>query len=348
MIGDVLLTSVLAEILKQNLPNVKIDYLIEAHTYQAVENNPFIDQFIIIDKGGFHKFSKLIRKAFSLRKNNYDVVIDSYGKLSSNIITALSGAKVKIAKYKWYSQFIYHYNIPYKPPKQLVLGLQHYHRIQLLNPLCFANNTVFPKIYLTSQEIEKAKEAIQEKRLSKNKAFVMASLLGSSYLKSYPKEYMASVLEHIVKKTDCFLLFNYIPSQEKEAFEIFDLCSTEVQSRFVLDLHQKGLREFIAILSQCKAIIGNEGGAINMAKALGIPSFSIFSPQQDKAHWNHMEESAKHVSVHLKEYKPELCDFSKKIKTPELIAQLYSHFTPDLFIDKLNFFLEDSIKPKKN
>ncbi len=53
-------------------------------------------------------------------------------------------------------------------------------------------------------------------------------------------------------------------------------------------------------------LIGNEGGAVNMAKALDVPTFSIFTPSVRKETWQLFENEAKNASIHLKDLKPEI------------------------------------------
>ena len=44
------------------------------------------------------------------------------------------------------------------------------------------------------------------------------------------------------------------------------------------EVYGQNLREFLALLSQMNYLVGNEGGAVNMAKALNIPTFTLFFP----------------------------------------------------------------------
>ena len=46
MIGDVLTTSLLFELLRDKYPNAELHYLINSHTFPVVENNPFINKFV--------------------------------------------------------------------------------------------------------------------------------------------------------------------------------------------------------------------------------------------------------------------------------------------------------------
>ena len=74
------------------------------------------------------------------------------------------------------------------------------------------------------------------------------------------------------------ILFNYIPSQASEAKAIYELCQPSTQKQIFMNVFGKSLRDFMSLTSFCNAMIGNEGGAINMAKALNVPTFSIFVP----------------------------------------------------------------------
>jgi heptosyltransferase-2 len=69
------------------------------------------------------------------------------------------------------------------------------------------------------------------------------------------------------------------------------------------------LRGFIGILNQCN-VIGNDGGATNMAKALGKPSFIIF--WIEKKIWATLEDGIHHLSVHLNDYRPGYCHKKQK------------------------------------
>jgi len=91
-------------------------------------------------------------------------------------------------------------------------------------------------------------------------------------------------------------------------------------------------------------IIGNDGGAINMAKALGKPSFIIFSPWIDKKGWATFEDGINHVSLHLNEFKPNLFEGkTAKIVKKETVS-FYKEFTPELIYPTLSTFLETHLK----
>lgn len=338
MIGDVLTSSILFEALRKKYPKAQLDYLINEHTFPVVENNPFIDNVIFFTKEAEKSKRVLLKLVKSIRKNNYDVIIDVYSKLSSNLITGFSKAKTKISYHKPYSTIFYTHNIKRKKSTNNEAGLAIVNRLQLLEPLGIEPKSIKPKIYLTKTKIINSKQFLEKENIDLNQPLFMISVLGSGENKTYPFPYMAKVIDVIAEKTKGQILFNYIPKQETEAKAILNLCNTETKKHIKFNVFGKSLREFLAITHHCDAVIGNEGGAINMAKALNIKTFAIYSPWIDKASWNLFEDD-NNVSVHLKDYKPEL--FTKPEKTYKKEAlNLYEKFKPELFIDKLEDFLD--------
>lgn len=338
MIGDVLTSTILFEALKEKYPEAELHYLINSHTVSVVENNPFIDDYIVftpeIEKQ-YLKFWGLIK---SIRSNKYDVVIDAYSKLSSNILSGFSKAKTKISYRKKYRSFIYDYNIVRKKHTKLAKGIEIDNRLKLLKPLGISTKNIKPKIYLTNKELKNSKLYLENNGINTNAKLFMISVLGSSNSKTYPLPYMAQLIDAIVEATKGQLLFNYIPSQEAQAKAVFNLCKPKTQQHIRFDVFGKNLREFLAITKYCTALIGNEGGATNMAKALDVPTFSIFAPWIDKEGWNMFEDNT-HVSVHLIDTKPELFT-GKRLKETKGDAQPnYEAFLPEYILPTLSKYL---------
>lgn len=340
MIGDVLTSSILFELIKTKYPNSELHYLINTHTYPVVENNPYIDKFVFYTPQVEKSKLRLYTFLQHIKRTNYDVVIDVYSKLSSNLITTFSGAKTKISKYKNYTAFLYDFPIKYNKVSQTTAGLAIENRIQLLSPLGIEIKTPLkPKIYLTKDERNKAADFLKANNIDLGKPIYMISVLGSGPLKSYPFDYMAKTLDFIAQhKNEAQILFNYIPKQIDDAKSIYDQCNPQTQSQIFFDVFGKGLREFLALTSYCSALIGNEGGAVNMAKALNIPTFTIFSPWIKKEDWSIFEDGKSNVSVHLKDFMPE------RFEKPEdhykkTSLELYKLFKPELFSAELELFL---------
>jgi len=341
MIGDVLTCSILCELIKKKHPNYTVHYLINSNTLPVVENNPFIDK-VVLFKPELRKSKKaLFQFLRSVRREEYDIVIDAYCKLESNLISLFSGAKKKVSFEKYYSKFIY--SNPVDPIKKAVsnLGLAIEHRQQLLEEIGIETNlNVFPKLYVTKEENENAIKLLLKHKVDVSKKNIMVSIIGSSENKTYPLTYMSKIVDYIAKSSDCNIFFNYIPNQIEEAKIIFSGCEETTQKKIFFDVLGQNLRSFIALVNQCDYIIGNDGGAINMAKALNKPSYIIFSPWIDKKVWATFEDGIFHKSTHLKDHLPELFSNQNESSLKKNSIPLYQHFNPELIKDDLTSFIK--------
>jgi ADP-heptose:LPS heptosyltransferase len=340
MIGDVLATSIICNNLKKSHPTSQIDYLIYPFTQPVVINNPNIDNIILFTDNYRKSKLALLKFAFEIKSRNYDVVIDAYGKTESNLIVLFSGAKVKLGFYKKYTQFIYTDTVKEIPAPLTNAGTALENRINLLNLLKPAGEAdIRPKIWLTEAEIANGKTILEQHQIN-NEKIIMIGALGSGDNKTYPFPFMAKLLDFIVAKTGAVLLFNYMPSQTEQAKTIYGLCLPQTQQKIRLDIVPGSIREFLSLTYHCKALVGNEGGAVNMAKAIGIPTFTIFSTWIKKEAWSSFEDGTTNVSVHLKDFKPELYGDKSPKEMKDKALDLYGHFEPELIIPILEKYVK--------
>lgn len=345
-IGDVLTSTILLEALREKFPEYELHYLIYGNSVAVVENNPFVDKIIIMNEKDRKSKLGFLKFLFQIRKENYEIVVDAYGKPNSVILGWFSGAKKTITFDKIYSKLLYTHPIKRNQNSFSNATKAIEHRMRLLSPLGIDFKVIKPKIFITENEISTAKSKLEKAGITLSKPLVMISAIGSNDSKTYPIAYMAKVIDTIADENDIQILFNYFPFQKEEARQLYLLCTPETQAKINFDFYEDNLRDFLAITSLCKALIGNEGGATNMAKALNIPTFTIFSPLVIKNDWNMFEDGKQNISVHVKDFESKLPStaIDDLIKTKEY-KKLQSVFTPELFEDQLiNFITLNDIK----
>ena len=349
MIGDVLVSTLLCNNLRKAYPNAQIDYMVYKSTLPVLQGNNSVDNYILFERK--HRKSKLefFKLIYQVRKEKYDLVIDAYSKLESWLTVLFSNAPTKISYKKIGRSFLYSHNIPQSDEPKSNVGLIIERRLSLLNPLNLnIEFEVVPKLSVTVEEKQFVSNLFDEYKLDRNKKTVMISIIGSSANKTFPLEYMSRVVDFVSEKIDVNILFNYIPNQLDLAQKVYDHCAEKTQKNIFFNLLGKNLREFIIIMDACDFIIGNDGGAINMAKALDKPSFIIFSPWIEKEMWSTFEDGKLHDSVHLKDYQPELfLDKTTKQLKDSSIA-LYPNLKPSYFKTKLEDFLEYNFSKNSN
>ena len=344
MIGDVLVSSIICNNLRLAYPDARIDYLVYESTVPVLEGNPNIDNVLLFQEKHRKSKRELLNLAHEIRGIKYNLLIDAYSKLESWLIVLLSGAKSKISYKKIGRNFLYTDNVPFAEFPKTNLGLAIERRLSLLEPLDLKIEVdPFPKLYVTDKENHDALALFEHHHIKKDRKTVMISLLGSENLKTYPLEYMAKVVDFIAYCKDLNILFNYFPKQIKDAKIVFDACKPSTQEKIYFDLFGNDLRSFIAIMNNCDLIIGNDGGAINMAKALGKPSFIIFSPWIEKKIWATLEDGVHQISVHLNDFKPELLASKTEKELKKNTPTLYQELEPELFKDKIELFLKQNL-----
>ncbi len=297
-----LTSSIIAENLKQINPEIEVHFFCYKPAVSVLENNPFIDRIIAFDEKQLKKISVLNQYANQIKHENYDIVLDPYAKLQSRFIVLKSRAKKRISYDKPFFKHIYTDVVEKSITPSIETSCTAIdNRVSLATPLMDKQISLalHPKIYLTEEEIKEGREILENANLDFSRKTLMLGILGSSEEKSWPIDYMIKLISHIQKYYDFNLLFNYIPSQQGTVDKI--LTGLESAQKIYPQVMGRNVREFLKILYHCDALIGNEGGAVNMAKALDVPTFSIYSPHKFPVDWGCFEDGHKHVSVHFQD-----------------------------------------------
>lgn len=340
MIGDVLASTVICEGLKRLYPGCEITFVANSNTLPVLENNPFIDEVCALDRKTEKHPLHFARFLLLIRKKRHTAVIDAYGKLSSILISISARATFKIAYRKWYSAWAYSQKLSRITDGGVEMASAIRERLKLLEPLADLRDVpkLYPQLYLTSEEITNAGQALERSGLTSGTPLLMVAALGSSDLKTYPLDYLAQSLDRVLQLSPGLrLVFNYLPHQQQRIEELLHHCTPLTRERAVPAFYAKSLREYAATLMHCLGVLGNEGGAINIAKALSIPTFCLFSPLITKKAW-HSEERQEQWGVHLRDYKAEAFKGKNLRQLRMENDSLYRLFRPELFDSELTQF----------
>lgn len=343
-IGDVLISSVIANNYKAKYPDSVVHLMAYDFTHGVIQNNPNIDKIISINEKELKKISNLAKMILQVRSEKYDVIFDPYSKLQSRLICKFGGAKQTVghkSRKKIGNLGYYTHPVGILESKSHICGKAIEDRIHLLKQVdTFKDINYEPKIFLTEEE-----EQFRVPKKYQDKNIIMLGILGSTPQKSMPYEYIVQIVDHIATTFNCYLLFNYAPNQKVEADKIYNLCQNK--SNIILDIYAPSIRNFAVLMNQCAVLVSNEGGTVHIAKAVNKPTFTIFSPYINKDDWSSFEDGKFHKSVHLLDFLPNaISDLSyeqnKEIeKNPR---ELYLKLTPEMIIPELDSFLKEQLK----
>ena len=339
-IGDVLVASIVANNLKKIYPQSHITFLCYDYAAPVLLHNPNIDFIWIINDKELKKGFTIFKLSSEIKNQKFDLIIDLYVKLQSQLISLLSGSKRRVGFEKKVIPFAYTDKVPFLKNKISTYGKAIDDR---LNVLRYLNNQIdydaYPKLYLTQSELKQGSDLLASHGFDFSKKSVMIGVLGSNPTKSLPLDTVAKIIDHLTANYDLQILFNYIPSQRPLVDQL--LKKIKNTSKIFPEILGADIREFIVIMSHIDFLIANEGGAVHIAKALNKPTFTIYSPYVNKEHWATFEDGNQNQSIHLNECKPELFELLNSKEVKKETQNLYSQFSASEIILKMDAFLTE-------
>lgn len=338
-IGDVLISSVIANNIKKVFPQSEVTYFVYEYTAGVLENNPNIDRIIAVNEKELKSYTKLFQTISRIKKEEYNIIFDPYSKLQSRLICLFSGAEYRIGLKRAHKDLrlpFYTHPISHLEHRSKNCGKAIEDRINMIASVFELKEPEYaPKIFLTEEEK-------QYNRIdSLLKPVIMLGILGSTPQKSMPYEYMVEIIDYFTENYRGTVLFNYAPNQKEEAQKVYEMCKNKDQIN--LDIYEDSIRGFIKLMNKCDLLVSNEGGSVHITKALDKPTFTIYSPYVNKEHWCSFEDGDHHDSIHLLEEKPDLFSsftLEERRNIEEDPHSLYKELTPEMIISKLKPFLK--------
>ncbi|MGO3184141.1 MAG: glycosyltransferase family 9 protein [Aequorivita sp.] len=342
-IGDVLISSVIANNIKKVFPKSEVTYFVYEYTAGVLENNPNIDRIIAVKEKELKNYSTFFQTILDINREIFDIIFDPYSKLQSRLICLFSRAEYRIGLKRAHKDLkfpFYTHPISFLENRSRTCGKAIEDRINMITSVFELKEPEFiPKIYLTEEEEN------YNRIDSLQRPVIMLGILGSTPQKSMPYEYMVEIINYITKTYHGTVLFNYMPNQKQEALKVYEMCQDKDQIN--LDIYEDTIRGFIKLINKCDLLVSNEGGSVHITKAVNTPTFTIYSPYVNKEHWSSFEDESHHDSIHLLDEKPNLFSsftLEKRRAIEEDPNALYKELTPKMILSKLIPFLDHNLK----
>jgi ADP-heptose:LPS heptosyltransferase len=265
-LGDVLLSSPLARVIKEEIPGSQVHFLTSEYGSSILKNNPFIDKVISIEKG----FKSELKALSEIRRQKYDAVIDIQRTGRSKRLTLLSGAEKRVAFRKERENFYYNVLIDW-----VNRGYTTWERMELLKGIGIENKKMYlPQIYLTEEELKRGKGFLEEYKLEENGFFVVVPT-SRRREKSWESEKFGKLSGLVGELRGEIPLFAYAPGEKELALKAFKRCGIgRILKKPV------GIRELASIISHASFFIGNDSFASHLAFSLGKKTAVIMGPYE--------------------------------------------------------------------
>jgi heptosyltransferase-2 len=155
-IGDVILALPVVSKLKRFYPNAQVDVLVRKGNEGLLANNPHVGKILILDKtsGKYKNVKKLIGQ---IRKDKYDAVVNIQRYFTTGLITAFSGARVRIGFDKNPLSAFFTRKVAHEKNHQPENSHEVNRNLYLIESLT-DDSFEMPKMYPTDADFEKVKQ----------------------------------------------------------------------------------------------------------------------------------------------------------------------------------------------
>ena len=252
--GDIIHAMVALEFIKKELPDARIDWVVEKGFAGVLQNNPHIDNILHVELKSIKKKKSAIFEQYKTvkkySKNNYDIVIDAQGLLKSAIVSKLIGAKV-IAGFD-------------KNSIREGIAARFYNKTV---SIAYDANTIDRNATVMSQPL--GINITSEMIINKQKFLYSSSpvdtlqkdfnlfVIGSTWeSRNYPKEKFVEIAEALQKET--YIVWGSDEEHQKAIW-------MAEQSKYLHVLPRGSLDELKYVISTCSLLIGNDTGPTHMA-----------------------------------------------------------------------------------
>jgi heptosyltransferase-2 len=262
-IGDVVLATAVAEKLHEYFPGASIDFMLRKGNESLLEEHPYIRKILVWDKKR-EKYSGLFRLLKTVRKEEYDEVINMQRFGSTGFLTAFSGARHTSGFDKNPFSFLFSRKVPHEITA-MGQPLHEVDRNQLLIAHITGPQAAKPRLYPN-------KVALETVAPYKQRPYICIAPASVWFTKQYPKEKWISFLKalpatlqvYIIGAPGDAVLADEITREAGSGTNIISLCGK-------LSLLQSAALQLDARMNYV-----NDSGPLHFASAVNAPVTAIY------------------------------------------------------------------------
>lgn len=281
--GDAILATPLLNTLHRSFPDAEIHFVLNERIAPLFEGHPAISRIITFSEDERHHTLTYLSKIWrTVHQTHYDAIIDMRSTLNTLPFTLFSlDSKWRIGIRKPYTLGICNYRIEGCESDESMIT----HNLKLAEPL---EPTVIDRnltLSITDQEKADFRAYMQQEGIDFNRPVMLVGVTAKLAGKTWPEDRMTETLQRLLDHCPQLqLIFNYAPGREAENARLIYEYLGKHQNIF-LQIQARSPRELAAMVANCTAYFGNEGGGRHIVHAMGKPSLVICSPFASRTTW---------------------------------------------------------------
>jgi len=284
-LGDVIHALPVARALRRAYPAAHLTWIVEAREYAILRDHPDLDAVLPVDTrlwrrliwrpaGARRVWQKLGRLHARIRAARFDVTLDVQGLIKSGLLTAYTGAPLRIgfsASYcaEWPNCAFTNRRVT--PPPEAVHVVEQY--LALLAPLGVAGATPEFHVPVRAEADRRMEEFLGEHGIKRHDTLVALNPGAGRENKRWPVAHMRALAERLGSEPGVRLLLLWGPDEIHMARQIRDGLSTRAILAPPTDLD-----ELAALLRRTSLLVANDTGPLHLAAALGTACIGLYGP----------------------------------------------------------------------
>jgi ADP-heptose:LPS heptosyltransferase len=284
--GDILLNTGYFPELRRKFPDAQIDYLIQRPYLTILEDNPYLDNLVIMEKPkgrGIRFYLAQLQSMIAVRRRKYDLVIDQLRGTSSARIVMFCGAKYRLGYIKKRWNFLFNLQVERGEPR-------YYSRWKFdpLLPLGIREVTHNIAYHIKQASFDSMRQWLRQEGLDRSELVVFSP--GTPVkIKQWHLDNYAALGDKIQRNTACRVVLLWGPGEKEDAEAIRRKMETSAVLAPPTTFNEAG-----ALLNHTRVLITNDGGIAHLAVSQETPSISIFGPKSSPVKW-----CAWHKKIHI-------------------------------------------------
>jgi lipopolysaccharide heptosyltransferase I len=285
-LGDVIHALPVARALRRGLPGAHLTWVVEAREYAILRDHPDLDAVVPVDTrlwrrliwrpaGAREVLGKVGRLRTRIRRAAFDVAIDLQGLIKSGLLTAYTGAPVRIgfsaARCRERMNALFT-NRRVTPPASARHVVEQY--LSLLEPLGITPGSPEFLVPVPATAEGRMDELLLKEGVKRGDCLVAINPGAGRPDKRWQVERFHALADRLATEMGARLLVLWGPDESHMAREI----ALGLPGGSALLAPPTDLGELTALLQRCRLMIANDTGPLHLAAALGTPCLGLFGP----------------------------------------------------------------------
>jgi heptosyltransferase III len=281
-IGDVVLATPLLPLLARRFPSATLTFLVNSGTEEVLHGNPFLHRVMVLPRKGWKDQMAFYR---FLRQERFDGVLDLSDGDRSALLSVVSGAPLRIGYNRdgrWRGKLYTHV----LPSAYGSMHMIDYHA-QVVSFLGISEPVGQPEIYLRPEDEEAAGRLVRKVNPD-GRPLVLLHPSARYVFKAWPVERFAALADRLQELGMVVAIIGH-----QREWDLGRRLSDLSRSKPTNIMGMTQVLQLAGMMKSSALFIGNDGGPMHMAAAVGCPVLGLFGPSEPRV-WG---PRGRHVSV---------------------------------------------------